>query len=250
MENILNNFPIISEYKFINSFYTLITYPVESKFRNENLRTEIIIEKEIQEYYYNFTLEVYNSTILQQIKEKKRHFLGLLVASATTGIYFNDVANFTNITDYVLFLLKINWITFLPSFIFYNLGVYYLFKDNSSLIDINKIINNKDKLKNIKIIFQITSLGFNIESIKASLNSVDMDVFDPSVAPGVGTPEPYGINFKDFLNIIKNVLDKRIEGFDIVETSPLFDNGISSVLAAKIIFECVSFLYKKSKTKG
>jgi len=47
MENILNNFPIISEYKFINSFYTLITYPVESKFRNENLRTEIIIEKEI-----------------------------------------------------------------------------------------------------------------------------------------------------------------------------------------------------------
>ncbi len=172
MENILNNFPIISEYKFINSFYTLITYPVESKFRNENLRTEIIIEKEIQEYYYNFTLEVYNSTILQQIKEKKRHFLGLLVASATTGIYFNDVANFTNITDYVLFLLKINWITFLPSFIFYNLGVYYLFKDNSSLIDINKIINNKDKLKNIKIIFQITSLGFNIESIKASLNSV------------------------------------------------------------------------------
>jgi agmatinase len=111
-----------------------------------------------------------------------------------------------------------------------------------------KIFSSDEINENIKYI--IDELSDLLNKSKRLYISVDMDVFDPSVAPGVGTPEPYGINFKDFLNIIKNVLDKRIEGFDIVETSPLFDNGISSVLAAKIIFECVSFLYKKSKTKG
>ncbi|MDT7865104.1 MAG: agmatinase [Thermoproteota archaeon] len=96
----------------------------------------------------------------------------------------------------------------------------------------------------------INELSHIVNSSKKIYISVDMDVFDPSIAPGVGTPEPYGISFKDFLDIVKNILDKKVEGLDIVEVSPLYDNGLTSILASKIIFECVSLLYKKIKPKS
>ncbi|MDT7865128.1 MAG: glycosyltransferase family 2 protein [Thermoproteota archaeon] len=173
MERAFNGFTIISESKFINSFHALIMHSIETRFsRNKQFYAETIIEKEVKEPYYNFTLDAYNSTMMQQIKEKNAHFLGLFTTSVATGIFLNEFSMFTTVSDYIIFLLKINWITFLPTFIFYNLGIYYLFKGNDSLIDINKIINNKHKLINKKIIFQITSVGFNIESIKSSLNSV------------------------------------------------------------------------------
>lgn len=64
--------------------------------------------------------------------------------------------------------------------------------------------------------------------------SIDMDGYDPSFAPGVGTPEPYGLNDKDVRTLI-NGLGRRIVSLDIVEMTPVYDNGNTSMLAAKII---------------
>jgi arginase/agmatinase len=64
--------------------------------------------------------------------------------------------------------------------------------------------------------------------------SIDMDGIDPAEAPGVGTPEPYGISARD-LRLLLSRLAKRIVGFDIVEMTPLYDNGNTAMLAAKII---------------
>lgn len=64
--------------------------------------------------------------------------------------------------------------------------------------------------------------------------SIDMDGFDPSVAPGVGTPEPYGLMDTD-VRYLLNRFAKRIVGFDIVEMTPLYDNGNTAMLAAKLI---------------
>ena len=64
--------------------------------------------------------------------------------------------------------------------------------------------------------------------------SIDMDGIDPSEAPGVGTPEPYGISSTDVRALI-NHFAKRIVGFDIVEMTPVYDNGNTSMLAAKLI---------------
>lgn len=64
--------------------------------------------------------------------------------------------------------------------------------------------------------------------------SIDMDGIDPAYAPGVGTPEPYGLTPLDVRYLI-NVLGKRIKGFDVLEFSPVYDNGNTSVLAAKLI---------------
>lgn len=68
--------------------------------------------------------------------------------------------------------------------------------------------------------------------------SVDMDVLDPSVFPGTGTPEPGGFGFDRLLRDILYFRNLNIIGCDIVELSPDYDHsGISSVTAAKIARE-------------
>lgn len=73
--------------------------------------------------------------------------------------------------------------------------------------------------------------------------SIDMDVFDPSVAPGVGTPEPGGMGYREVLNRLKTICNNsEIIGLDVTEIKPLPENRITEVLAAKIIFKILNFL--------
>ena len=64
--------------------------------------------------------------------------------------------------------------------------------------------------------------------------SIDMDGIDPSLAPGVGTPEPYGLIDSDVRFLIRKLAPK-ITGFDVLEFTPDFDNGNTAMLAAKLI---------------
>ena len=67
--------------------------------------------------------------------------------------------------------------------------------------------------------------------------SIDMDVVDPAFAPAVQNPEADGISTSDLLDIVCPLCDERIVGFDIIEIAPIYDQGISAIAAAKIIFE-------------
>ncbi len=108
MERSFNGFAIISESKFINSFHALLTYATEVKItHNKEIYAELSLEEEIKELYFNFTLDAYNKTLLQQIKEKNPHFLGLFTSSVATGIFLNEYSTFTTVSDYIIFLLKI-----------------------------------------------------------------------------------------------------------------------------------------------
>jgi len=64
--------------------------------------------------------------------------------------------------------------------------------------------------------------------------TLDIDVIDPSFVPGTSTPEPFGISSFDVLECLR-FFSPNIIGFDIVEVCPAYDNGESSLLAAKII---------------
>ena len=90
-----------------------------------------------------------------------------------------------------------------------------------------------------KEIKRANKLKFNfnrdIKSIEGPVYlSLDMDGIDPSYAPGVGTPEPFGISPTDVINIIDRLSDKLV-GFDCVETCPAYDYGNTASLAARII---------------
>jgi agmatinase len=74
--------------------------------------------------------------------------------------------------------------------------------------------------------------------------TIDIDVLDPSFAPGTGTIEPFGLCPLDVLSIIDEISDQVI-GFDVMEVNPLFDHGETSFLAAKIIRHIMERLLKK-----
>lgn len=68
--------------------------------------------------------------------------------------------------------------------------------------------------------------------------TVDLDVFDPGVLPGTGTPEPGGIFWPDFAAILEAIPLGRLVAADVVELSPPIDpTGASSVYAAKVTRE-------------
>jgi len=67
--------------------------------------------------------------------------------------------------------------------------------------------------------------------------SVDLDVLDPSYAPGVANPEPMGLSLTTLLDIVSLVLDNRVACLDVVEVCPPYDNGLAAIHAAKLLFE-------------
>lgn len=68
--------------------------------------------------------------------------------------------------------------------------------------------------------------------------TIDLDILDPSVFPGTGTPEPGGITFKDMLEILKTISTLNIVGADVVELAPDYDpTGVSTAVASKVIRE-------------
>ncbi len=80
--------------------------------------------------------------------------------------------------------------------------------------------------------------------------SIDIDVFDPSVAPATGYPIPGGITYREYLKILDEILKHyTIVGLDFVEYSPDLDsqNKMTAFLVAKIIIETLVRIKKEKK---
>lgn len=79
--------------------------------------------------------------------------------------------------------------------------------------------------------------------------SIDIDVLDPSVAPGTGTPEPGGMGFMDLMNRVRIVADSyNIVGADIVEVCPAYDvAGITGMAANRLMYSIIDELEGKKK---
>lgn len=77
-----------------------------------------------------------------------------------------------------------------------------------------------------------------IEQYEKIYISVDIDGYDPSYAPGTGTPEVMGLNPYLVFSLIHQIKNEQIIGVDINEVNPSFDpSGITSILAAKTLYE-------------
>ncbi|KAL4987621.1 arginase family-domain-containing protein [Aspergillus falconensis] len=76
--------------------------------------------------------------------------------------------------------------------------------------------------------------------------SVDIDVLDPSTAPGTGTPEPGGWTTREFIRILRGIEKLNIVGADIVEVSPSYDNKgeTTALAAAQVAYEIITSMVK------
>lgn len=83
--------------------------------------------------------------------------------------------------------------------------------------------------------------------------SVDIDVLDPSVAPGTGTPEPGGMLARELLRAIRQIVQRvELAGMDVVEVSPAYDHAeITATVAHRCVLEALSALAaKRARSKG
>ncbi|MFQ5429188.1 MAG: agmatinase [Phycisphaerae bacterium] len=73
--------------------------------------------------------------------------------------------------------------------------------------------------------------------------TIDIDGFDPSAAPGTGTPEPGGLDWFQVTDLLKAVaMEKRIVGADVVEVIPLPGSVQTEFLAAKLIYKLIAHI--------
>lgn len=72
----------------------------------------------------------------------------------------------------------------------------------------------------------------------------DLDVFDSSLMPSTGTPEPGGLQWNETMQFLKRVFkEKSVIGFDVVELCPNNTNKAPDYLAAKLIYKLLSYKY-------
>ena len=108
----------------------------------------------------------------------------------------------------------------------------------------NTLIRQKDEL-----LMKLNSINANyrikrkVEDDQESENipifiTVDIDVLDPSILPGTGTPEAGGFSYNELISWLNLFKDQNIVGCDVVELSPHYDSsGISTAVTAKLIRE-------------
>lgn len=84
-----------------------------------------------------------------------------------------------------------------------------------------------------------------LEQVKGAIKtrpvyvSLDMDAIDPAYAPGVGNPEPFGME-PVLVKELLYELHENMVGFDLMEVNPEYDNGNTAALAARLIREVIA----------
>ena len=109
-----------------------------------------------------------------------------------------------------------------------------------------------DRVKAISV-YDILEMPLWKDNVSNSLSehvyiTIDLDVFDPALVPGTGTPEPGGLGWYEALALLKEVVkDKKIVGFDVVELCPIEGNITSDFLAAKLIYRLLGYIFPAKK---
>ncbi|HUX56630.1 MAG TPA: agmatinase [Bacteroidales bacterium] len=79
--------------------------------------------------------------------------------------------------------------------------------------------------------------------------TIDLDVLDPSIMPSTGTPEPGGPEYFEILHFLRDVIKNRnVVGFDVVELCPSPTNKSPDFVAAKMIYQLLSYRFVKQGT--
>ena len=74
--------------------------------------------------------------------------------------------------------------------------------------------------------------------------SVDVDVVDPGMAPGTGTPEPGGLTTRQLLDAVRRIaMSVPLAGIDVVEVSPPYDHAeVTAFVGNRVVLEALSGL--------
>jgi agmatinase len=86
------------------------------------------------------------------------------------------------------------------------------------------------------------AFGLALDDCDAVFLSVDVDVVDPGLAPGTGTPEPGGFSSRQLLDAVRRIgMELPLAGVDVVEVSPPYDHAeVTAYLANRVVLEVLA----------
>jgi agmatinase len=72
--------------------------------------------------------------------------------------------------------------------------------------------------------------------------TIDLDGIDPALIPGVGTPEPGGLNWYALTTFLRRVFEThQVIGCDVMELAPIGDSVVSQFTAAKLVYKLIGY---------
>jgi agmatinase len=82
--------------------------------------------------------------------------------------------------------------------------------------------------------------------------SIDVDVVDPGMAPGTGTPEPGGLTGRQLLDAVRRLaINLPVVGIDVVEVAPAYDSAdVTAMLANRVVLEALSGIAVRRRNAG
>lgn len=120
------------------------------------------------------------------------------------------------------------------------IGIRSICKEEADLI----------KEKNL-IVFRAREMANQPDWIEKAVNSIqtkkvfftiDLDGIDPTLIPGVGTPEPGGLNWYAMTTFLRQVFEKyQVIGCDVMELAPIGDSVVSEFTAAKLVYKLIGY---------
>lgn len=121
-----------------------------------------------------------------------------------------------------------------------HVGIRSMDASEKDSIEPEKTFFAKDIVGNTDWISKVVSLLSDYVYV-----TIDLDVFDPSIMPSTGTPEPGGLGWYEVLDLLKNLCSaKNVVAFDVVELCPIENNKAPDFLAAKLIYKFLSYKFR------
>jgi agmatinase len=118
-------------------------------------------------------------------------------------------------------------------------GIRSMSAEELSIADHEKIFYSHDLYYNKKL--YTGALDKISENVYIT---IDLDVFDPSLMPSTGTPEPGGPDYFEIMHFLRDVARERnVVGFDVVELCPSPGNKCPDFIAAKVIYQLLSYVF-------
>ena len=78
--------------------------------------------------------------------------------------------------------------------------------------------------------------------------SVDIDVIDPGMAPGTGTPEAGGLTSRELLTTLRGLAGLDVVSADVVEVSPAYDHAeVTGIAAAHVTYELIGVMARQEE---
>lgn len=95
--------------------------------------------------------------------------------------------------------------------------------------------------------FDFTGLDMLVRDLREKGTPVyftlDLDVLDPGMLPGTGTPEAGGVSYRELMTAVQLVCSTNVVGCDVVELAPMLDSsGVSTATACKVVREMLLML--------